>query len=38
MPQVRIAEEDKEAENVVPPSQPDGSEIGINYADAYINE
>ena len=38
MPQVCIAEEDKETENVVPPFQPDGSEIGNNYADAYINE
>lgn len=36
MPKVRIAEENKEAEKLIPPSQRDGSGIGINYADAYI--
>ena len=33
---VRIAEENREAEGLLPPAQPDGSGIGVNYADAYI--
>ena len=24
------------AERLIPPAEPDGSEIGINYADAYL--
>lgn len=31
-----IADENPEAEQLIPPSEPDGSGIGINYADAYI--
>ena len=33
---LRICDENKEAEKLIPPSAPDGSEIGVNYADAYI--
>jgi hypothetical protein len=33
---VRIAEENREAEALIPPAQPDGSKIGVNYADAYL--
>ena len=33
---VRISEENTEAEQLLPPRQPDGSRIGVNYADAYI--
>ena len=32
----RIAEENKEAEKLIPPSEPDGSKIGINYTGEYI--
>ena len=32
----RIAEENSESEGLIPPAQPDGSGIGVNYADAYI--
>ena len=32
----RIADEDQDAEKLIPPSQPDGSGIGVNYTDAYI--
>ena len=33
---LRIAEENTEAEGLIPPAQPDGSGIGVNYTDAYI--
>ena len=33
---VRIGAENREAEKLIPPAQPDGSKIGVNYADAYI--
>ena len=33
---VRVADENKDAEQFIPPAQPDGSRIGINYADAYL--
>lgn len=33
---VRIADENVEAEQLIPPAAPDGSGIGINYIDAYI--
>ncbi len=29
-------EENKEAEQLIPPTAPDGSGIGVNYVDAYI--
>ena len=32
----RIAEENKEAERLIPPSEPDGSKVGINYTGEYI--
>ncbi len=32
----RITEENKAAEDLLPPKQPDGSGIGVNYIDAYI--
>lgn len=32
----RIAEENIESEDLIPPAQPDGSGIGVNYTDAYI--
>ncbi|MCH2115784.1 MAG: hypothetical protein MK171_12850 [Pirellulales bacterium] len=33
---IRIAAENAEAEKLIPPAAPDGSGIGVNYADAYI--
>lgn len=33
---IRIAEENTDAEKLIPPSAPDGSGIGVNYIDAYI--
>ena len=33
---IRIAQEDIQAEQLIPPAAPDNSGIGINYADAYI--
>ena len=33
---VRIAEENIDAEKLIPPAQPDNSGIGVNYVDAYI--
>ena len=33
---VRIAEEDPKAENFLPSARPDGSDVGVNYADAYL--
>mgnify|MGYP001170098482 FL=1 len=33
---VRIADENLQAEQLIPPAAPDNSGIGINYADAYI--
>jgi hypothetical protein len=33
---VRVAEENVDAEKFIPPAQPDGSRIGVNYVDAYI--
>ena len=33
---VRIADENQEAEKLIPPAAPDGSGIGVNYVDAYI--
>jgi hypothetical protein len=32
----RIATENTEAEQLLPPNKPDSSRIGVNYADAYI--
>jgi len=32
----RIADENTDAEKLIPPAQPDGSGIGVNYTDAYI--
>lgn len=36
MNKYRIAEENGEAEGLLPPAQPDGSLIGVNYTDAWI--
>ena len=33
---LRIAQENTAAEALIPPSEPDGSGIGVNYTDAYI--
>jgi hypothetical protein len=33
---IRIADENLEAEKLIPPAAPDGSGIGVNYVDAYI--
>ncbi len=33
---LRIADENLEAEKLIPPAAPDGSGIGVNYVDAYI--
>lgn len=32
----RIADENQDAEKLIPPAQPDGSRIGVNYTDAYL--
>ncbi len=32
----RIADENREAEGLLPPARPDGSGIGVNYTDAWI--
>ena len=36
MTRTRIAEERREAEDLISPARPDGSGIGVNYADAYV--
>ncbi len=33
---IRIAQENAEAEKLLPPARPDGSGIGANHADAYV--
>lgn len=33
---LRVNDENKDAESRIPPAAPDGSEIGVNYADLYI--
>ena len=33
---IRIADENPAAEDLIPSKQPDGSGIGVNYADAYL--
>ena len=33
---IRIADENVEAEKLIPPASPDGSGIGVNYVDAYL--
>ena len=33
---VRLASENADAEKLIPPDAPDGSGIGVNYADAYV--
>ncbi len=35
---IELGKENAAAEDKIPPSTPDGSKIGINYADAYIKE
>jgi hypothetical protein len=32
----RIGPENPDAEGLIPPARPDGSGIGVNYADAYL--
>jgi hypothetical protein len=32
----RIADENVDAERLIPPAAPDGSGIGVNYVDAYV--
>jgi hypothetical protein len=32
----RVNEVNAEAENLLPPNEPDGSRIGVNYTDAYL--
>ena len=32
----RIAAEDAKAEDFLPSAKPDGSDVGVNYADAYV--
>ena len=32
----RVAELNEEAEDLLPPSKPDGSAVGVNYTDAYV--
>lgn len=36
MSTIKIGPENVDAENLIPPAKPDGSGIGVNYADAYI--
>lgn len=33
---IKIAEENHDAEALIPPAKPDGSGLGVNYADAYL--
>lgn len=33
---IRIVDENPGAEELIPPEQPDGSGIGVNYTDAYL--
>ena len=33
---IKLGTENVEAEHLIPPSQPDGSGVGINYVDAYL--
>ena len=33
---VKLCSENGESEQLLPPNQPDGSGIGVNYADAYL--
>lgn len=33
---IELGKEDFAAEDQIPPTTPDGSRIGVNYADAYI--
>lgn len=33
---LKINNENTEAESLIPPSKPDNSGIGVNYADAYL--
>lgn len=33
---IKVAEENQEAELLIPPSKPDSSGIGVNYTDAYL--
>jgi hypothetical protein len=33
---IRINDENTAAEALLPPAQPDGSRIGVNYVDAYL--
>ena len=35
---IELGKENAAAEDKIPPSTPDGSKIGINYADAYIKD
>ncbi len=36
MPRLKLIDEKTEAQKWLPESQPDGSRIGVSYADAYI--
>lgn len=33
---IRVNEVNAEAESLLPPNEPDGSRIGVNYTDAYV--
>jgi len=33
---VKLADVNADAEQLLPPNQPDGSGVGVNYADAFI--
>ena len=33
---LKVADENADARQLLPPSEPDGSGIGVNYADAYL--
>ena len=33
---IRLADENTEAKQLIPPTAPDGSGIGVNYVEAYI--
>ncbi len=36
MARYRIGPVNRAAERLIPPAEPDGSEIGVNFADAYL--
>ncbi len=36
MARTKLADENEDSLDLIPPAQPDGSGIGVNYVDAYV--